>query len=95
MSDEHEFLGEYPAFAPAPLFTGDAPKGPRKGPEGPEPGRAPLPARGYVSGNYVAEPGAYACVHCRDALPPPHVLKSGDRLPECPRCGPEARWTTC
>lgn len=25
MSDEPEFFGEYPAFAPAPLFTGDVP----------------------------------------------------------------------
>lgn len=73
MSD-HEFLGEYPSFAPRPAFNGD------------------VPARGYVSGNYVAEPGAYTCVRCQDPFMPPQVLKAGDRLPICPRCGPAARW---
>lgn len=51
-----------------------------------------LTARGFVTGNYVAEPGTYACRCGRGALTAPHVLKAGDRLPACPRCGPEARW---
>jgi hypothetical protein len=76
MSDD-EFMGEYPAFAPAPLFTGD------------------MPTRGYVTGNFVAEPGAYACARCRDYLAPPHVLRAGQRVPGCPHCGPDARWVKC
>ena len=44
---------------------------------------------GFVSGNYVDEPGAYACVACAG---PGVVLRPGQRIPACLRCGHGAIW---
>jgi hypothetical protein len=55
--------------------------------------RGAAPPAGFVPGNYVAEPGEYVCVLCEGGLvPPPLLLKAGQRLPPCARCGPSGRW---